>query len=216
MRFFIAAAITAACLLSSNPAQSAFCSDWFVTPACAAKGLKIAEARRADVATDVSARRQHTHRAQAPASSTEFCGDRYCPNGAAIGGTALIPSAPAASDRSGMSALVSRYAATMGISASIANALVRHESGHRANARGRAGEYGLTQIKCQTARGLGFSGACSQLLDPATNLYFGLKHAKIGIDKAGGDLCAGLSLHNRGLGARPVCTAYGRKVLAGR
>lgn len=112
-----------------------------------------------------------------------------------------------------MVALVTAAAWVAGVPANIANAVVNHESRYRANIRGRAGEYGLTQIKCQSARGIGFTGSCQQLADPQTNLTWGLKFLGIAIAK-GGATCAGVSLHNIGIHARPRCTAYGRAVMA--
>lgn len=112
-----------------------------------------------------------------------------------------------------ISAMVTMAAFSAGVPASIAHAVVRHESNYRPGLRGRAGEYGLGQIKCQTARGVGFSGSCSALADPATNLTYSMRYLAQALRK-GGAGCAGVSLYQSGTGARPHCSAYGRQVMA--
>jgi soluble lytic murein transglycosylase-like protein len=108
--------------------------------------------------------------------------------------------------------LVDQAAWSQGVPLSIAHAVVHHESNYNPRLRGRAGEWGIGQIKCQTARGVGFSGSCSELADPSVNLTYSMKYLRQAIDKAG-DGCAGVSLYNTGVAARPRCTAYGRQVL---
>jgi soluble lytic murein transglycosylase-like protein len=65
----------------------------------------------------------------------------------------------------------------------LAHAVVFTESSYRADARGAAGEIGLMQLKCQTARGMGFSGSCKALYDPDTNLRFGMKYLKAALKR---------------------------------
>lgn len=89
-----------------------------------------------------------------------------------------------------------------GVPVEVAHRLVHVESSGRASLRGRAGEYGLTQIKCQTARDLGFRGPCAQLLDPATNLKWGLKHARKALDRGS------IGYHQSGLNAKRVSPKY--------
>lgn len=111
--------------------------------------------------------------------------------------------------------LVDRAASAAGVPIRLARAVIRHESNFNPRLRGRAGEYGLGQIKCPTARGLGFSGSCSALFDPSTNLRWSMAYLKLAIEK-GGPGCSGLSLYQQGIGAHPHCTHYGRQVLARR
>jgi soluble lytic murein transglycosylase-like protein len=108
-------------------------------------------------------------------------------------------------------AMVSSAAFAAGVPEHIAHAVVRNESGYRANARSRAGALGLMQIKCQTARGIGFGGSCHELLEPSVNLTWGMKYLRMAIDK-GGAGCSGVTLYNTGIAARPHCSGYGRKV----
>lgn len=97
--------------------------------------------------------------------------------------------------------------------ADIIQQIIQVESRGNAKARGRAGEYGLMQIKCQTARGVGFKGACGQLFDPTTNVRYGTAYFRQALAKAKGNVCHALTLYNRGIGARPQNSAYCRKVL---
>jgi len=57
-------------------------------------------------------------------------------------------------------------------------AIVRTESGYNPFMRGEHGEYGLGQIKCPTARMMGFKGNCDQLFDPNTNLEYSMKYLR--------------------------------------
>jgi soluble lytic murein transglycosylase-like protein len=114
--------------------------------------------------------------------------------------------------QSGLQALVSQAARAAGVPVAIAHAIVRIESGYRPHAVSPAGAIGLGQIKCQTARGLGFSGACARLFQPRVNLAFSMAYLRQAIAK-GGATCAGLGLYERGVGARPRCTPYGRKAI---
>lgn len=113
----------------------------------------------------------------------------------------------------GMRALVDAAAFAAGVPASIAHAVIAQESGYRPGLRGKAGEYGIGQIKCQTARGVGFTGACGSLFDAATNLRWSMAYLRKALDR-GGPGCAGVTLYNTGIYARPHCSAYGRSVMA--
>ena len=53
--------------------------------------------------------------------------------------------------------------------------IAKVESGYNPNTRGAAGEYGVYQMKCATAKGIGFSGNCSQLLNASTNVRIGIE-----------------------------------------
>lgn len=114
-------------------------------------------------------------------------------------------------NRAEMRAMVNSAAWSAGVPTHIAQAVVQHESGFNPHLRGRAGEWGLGQIKCQTARGEGFTGSCAELRDPATNLTFSMRYLRKALDK-GGEGCSGIALYQTGVGARPRCTGYGRAV----
>lgn len=156
--------------------------------------------------------------AAAPAHSetTQFCGDggvRYCAGDVAP--SVDSPRAGGVIDARvrAFSGMVERAAFAAGVPSHLALAVVRLESGFNPAMRGLAGEWGLGQIKCETARAVGFSGGCARLAEPGTNLQFSMAYLRLAL-AAGGNGCAGLSLYNRGIAARPRCTAYGRRVLA--
>jgi len=86
--------------------------------------------------------------------------------------------------------------------------IAKVESGYDPSARGRAGEYGVFQIKCATARFLGFEGGCEALSDARTNIEWGLKHLSRALESAGGDLKLAASKHNGGLGRRTLVPKY--------
>lgn len=125
-----------------------------------------------------------------------------------VGGCATMD---ANGNRAEMRQIVTSAAWSAGVPTHIAQAVVQHESGFNPRLRGRAGEYGLGQIKCQTARGVGFDGPCSALLDPATNATYAMKYLRLALDK-GGEGCSGIALYQTGIGARPRCTGYARAV----
>ncbi len=75
----------------------------------------------------------------------------------------------------GLKALVARHAAANGVPFALADAFVRVESRYNPRASS-AGNYGLMQIRHQTARGMGYSGRRSGLLDAETNARYGMKY----------------------------------------
>lgn len=109
--------------------------------------------------------------------------------------------------------MVDAAAFAAGVPSAIAHAVIRQESNYQPHLRGLAGEWGMGQIKCQTARGVGFSGSCRQLADPATNLRYAMAYLRLALDR-GGAGCAGVSLYQRGIYARASCSGYGRQVMA--
>jgi soluble lytic murein transglycosylase-like protein len=59
-----------------------------------------------------------------------------------------------------------------------------------------------------TARALGVRNP----MDCRQNIAASMRYLHQAISR-GGAGCAGVSLYNRGIGARPVCTAYGKRVM---
>lgn len=94
--------------------------------------------------------------------------------------------APAGTE--GIKAIVARHAAANGVPFSLADAVVRVESRYNPRAS-NAGNYGLMQIRHQTARGMGYSGSASGLLDAETNARYGMKYLAMAYKMAGGDTC---------------------------
>jgi len=75
--------------------------------------------------------------------------------------------------------------------------IIAHESGFKPWVRGAAGEYGLGQIKCATARSVGFTGDCSGLLVAETNLKYSARYYAIARQKCG-NFEGALYLYNAG------------------
>ena len=112
-------------------------------------------------------------------------------------------------------AIIARHAAKHGIPVSLARAVVRIESNYRVNARGRAGEIGLMQIKPSTARMMGYSGSAKGLYDPETNIRWGMAYLAQAHKLGGGDTCGTILRYNAGHGAtrmNKVSAAYCTKV----
>ena len=97
-----------------------------------------------------------------------------------------VAAAPAGS--SGLKAIVAKHAAANGVPFSLADAVVRIESRYNPRAA-NAGNYGLMQIRHQTARGVGYTGSASGLLDPETNARYAMKYLGEAYRLAGGDTC---------------------------
>lgn len=91
--------------------------------------------------------------------------------------------------------------------------IIAVESGGRAHVTGSAGEIGLMQIKCRTARSVGFRGSCKALYQPGINRKYGIAYLSLAIRKARGNLRHAVSLYNRGVYSKfRGCSSYCRKV----
>ena len=111
--------------------------------------------------------------------------------------------------------IIKRYSKTYGVPFSLAHAVVKIESGFRPNARGKAGEIGLMQVKLSTARGLGYTGSAKGLYHPDTNIRYGMKYLAMAHKTGGKTTCGTILRYNAGHGAKrmnPVSAAYCSKV----
>lgn len=111
--------------------------------------------------------------------------------------------------------LIATHAKANGVPVNLAQAVVRIESNFRANARGRAGEVGLMQIKPATARSMGYSGSAKGLYHPETNIKYGMKYLGLAHKLSGGTVCGTVLKYNAGHGAKrmnPVSQAYCSKL----
>ncbi len=86
------------------------------------------------------------------------------------------------------SELVTRHAAANSVPADLGHALIQIESRHNPRIT-NAGAYGLMQITYSTARSMGYTGPASGLLNPDTNLRYGMKYLGQAYAGAGGDIC---------------------------
>ncbi|THD76391.1 lytic transglycosylase domain-containing protein [Thalassobius vesicularis] len=73
--------------------------------------------------------------------------------------------------------LINRYADHYDVPRSLVHKVVQRESMYRPEAR-NGPYYGLMQILPQTARGMGYHGAPTGLLDAETNLKYGVKYLR--------------------------------------
>lgn len=109
-------------------------------------------------------------------------------------------------------ALIKTMAPAHGVPTWFALKIAKVESNYNPRARGRAGELGVFQLKCNTAKGIGYRGGCSGLLDPRTNVQYGLRHLSLAMQRSGGNLRLAASKHNGGLGRRTEVRGYVAKV----
>jgi soluble lytic murein transglycosylase-like protein len=109
-----------------------------------------------------------------------------------------------------MVGLVDQKAREHGVPEPLAQAVISIESGYRPNVLSK-GNYGLGQIRCGTARGVGFQGDCRDLLKPEVNLDYTMRYLRRALDQTNDDWCKAATIYNGG-GARN--SSYCRKVLA--
>ncbi len=114
--------------------------------------------------------------------------------------------------RGNVVAMIKSMAPRHGVPTWFALRIAHVESGYNPRARGAAGEYGVFQMKCATARGIGFRGNCGALLNAATNIQFGLKHLSLAMRSSRGNLKLAASKHNGGLGRKRLVAGYVSRV----
>ena len=105
--------------------------------------------------------------------------------------------------------VIEKQARDNAVPLALAHAVIRIESNYNSTIV-HAGNYGLMQIKLGTARSLGFSGVPATLLDPNTNLHYGLKYLGDAYQREGGDLCRTIMKYQSGHRALRM-TAANRK-----
>ncbi|MCJ2134815.1 transglycosylase SLT domain-containing protein [Methylobacterium sp. J-026] len=111
---------------------------------------------------------------------------------------AVVPAAAfgqAAHDN--IDALIEQQAKANGVPASFVHAVVKRESNYNPHAKGGSA-LGLMQIKHATARSLGYTGDAAGLLDPATNLRYGVAYLAGAYRTAQGNLSQAYQYYNRG------------------
>ena len=94
------------------------------------------------------------------------------------------------------------------------NAIVKVESGYNPRVRGSRGEYGLGQILCSTARGVGFNGKCDQLIDPETNLEYSVRYLREALNRSDNNECYAATLYSAGFLHKPTRSSYCKKIMA--
>jgi soluble lytic murein transglycosylase-like protein len=83
--------------------------------------------------------------------------------------------------------LIAAHAAANGVPESLVHRVITRESRYNPRLIGRCGCLGLMQIKLGTARSLGYEGTAQGLLDPETNLIYGVKYLAGAYRTAGGN-----------------------------
>ncbi len=94
-------------------------------------------------------------------------------------------------------AAIARHAAANGLPVELVHRVVKRESGYNPRAQNR-GALGLMQIKYQTARGVGYTGSPSGLMDPETNLTYATRYLAGAYRAAGGNQNRAVALYASG------------------
>ncbi|MES2750059.1 MAG: transglycosylase SLT domain-containing protein [Pseudomonadota bacterium] len=82
---------------------------------------------------------------------------------------------PASAQRANYEQMVASHAAANGVPVELVHRVIVRESRYNPRAVSK-GNYGMMQIRLQTARGLGYTGNAQGLLDPETNLTYAVKY----------------------------------------
>ncbi len=101
---------------------------------------------------------------------------------------------------------ITEHAARNGVPVALARAVIRLESNFRPSAANK-GNFGLMQIRLGTARSLGYGGGAAGLLNPETNLTYGMRYLARAYHLAGGDTCGTIMRYQSGLGATRASSA---------
>jgi soluble lytic murein transglycosylase-like protein len=115
-----------------------------------------------------------------------------------LGCTVILCAQPAAaSERATIDGLVSQHAKANGVPEALVHRIITRESGYNPRAS-RGGNLGLMQIRYETARGMGYTGSASGLLDANTNLTYAVPYLANAYKVAGGDHARAVSLYAGG------------------
>lgn len=122
--------------------------------------------------------------------------------------TRIARAHPTKGSRGRVVAIIKTMAPRFGVPTWFALRIAKIESGYNPRVRGAAGEIGVYQMKCATARGIGFRGGCRALYNAHTNVFWGLKHLSLAVKSSRGNLRLAASKHNGGLGRRTIVRRY--------
>ena len=103
----------------------------------------------------------------------------------------------AASDRVTLAPLIAQHAKAHGVPETLVHRIIQRESGYNPRALSR-GNFGLMQIKYATAKGMGYTGPASGLLDANVNLTYGVPYLANAYRVAGGNADKAVSLYAGG------------------
>jgi len=92
----------------------------------------------------------------------------------------------AATRNTDLDSAIARHAAANGLPVNLVHRVVKRESNYNPRASSK-GNIGLMQIRYQTARGIGYTGSASGLLDAETNLTYAVRYLAGAYRAAGGN-----------------------------
>ena len=124
----------------------------------------------------------------------------HMPDAAAVptaSSSLLSAYAGGASGQGQFDGLIAHYAEAYNVPEHLIRRVIVRESGYNAGAR-NGPYYGLMQISHATARGMGFSGSASDLLDAETNLRFAVRYLAGAYVTAGGNDDRAVQFYARG------------------
>lgn len=98
---------------------------------------------------------------------------------------------------------IQRHADENRVPVELVHKVIRRESRYQPRVVGRGYAMGLMQIKYTTARGMGYGGNAQGLLDPDTNLHWGVRYLAAAYRYAGGDPVMADRYYARGFPYRP-------------
>ena len=162
--------------------------------ACALAAAAIAFSHPADARS--SHRKLHHHHQHYRVSAQAEV-QSYSTNGANTGAN-VGTTYGATSGRTALDAAIARHAAANGLPAELVHRVVLRESRYNPRAANRSGALGLMQIKHATARGMGYSGSASGLLDAETNLTYAVRYLAGAYKVAGGNANRAVALYQSG------------------
>jgi soluble lytic murein transglycosylase-like protein len=111
---------------------------------------------------------------------------------------AVVFSLPAAAtDRTTINSLVAQHARTYGVPEALVHRVITRESNYNPRALSK-GNFGLMQIRYATARGMGYRGSPSGLLDANTNLTYAVPYLANAYKVAGGNADRAVALYAGG------------------
>ena len=106
----------------------------------------------------------------------------------------------------GLDSMIERHAAANGLPVELVRRVVTRESGYNPRAR-NGSNLGLMQIKYATARGVGYAGPASGLMDPETNLTYAVRYLAGAYHAAGGNANRAVGLYASGYHRRGASRA---------
>jgi len=112
-----------------------------------------------------------------------------------------------------LDALIASHAAANNVPESLVRRVIGRESGGNPRVV-HAGNYGLMQIRLDTARAMGYRGSAAGLLDPDTNMTYAVKYLAGAYRAAGGN--ADRAVHYYAAGYYYAAKRKGRLSTSGR